>query len=175
MADPIIFHDVGETRLMLDGKEATCLGAGQIIHGVTNPDRREIVVDRNTGLNYSRDAVEAFEVYNLRKQKHRPWFFLDLRTGGTPSADGYKYTWYPGCEIHADVLSIPAEIKAAPSNDSETIYTINMPSTIVILDIDVLDQEPFDEGWYKVKFKDVGYLKVSDTFNLRYADPNTAG
>lgn len=166
-SDNYLYITPNDPNKVQDLKEATAFGVDQIITGVENPDRREILKDPETGLNYSRTAVEAQELYNRTKQRHRPWFLLELCTG--------KYGWYPGCEIHGDVLTTPVPVKAAPSDTSATLYTIQTPSTVVILDQDALDTQLFETGWYKINFEQEGYIKSSYVYNLRYADPNTAG
>jgi hypothetical protein len=72
MAENIITHSIINGKLMLDGKEGTILGAQKVIVGVENPDRREILTNPSSGLNYSRTAVEAQEIYCLQTQKHSP-------------------------------------------------------------------------------------------------------
>jgi hypothetical protein len=72
MAENIITHSIINGKLMLDDKEGTILGAQKVIVGVENPDRREVLVNKETGLNYSRTAVEAQEIYNLHTKKHSP-------------------------------------------------------------------------------------------------------
>jgi hypothetical protein len=78
MPDNIITHPIADNKLLIKdektGKieEYTCFGATKIIVGVENPERREILRDKETGLHYSRNAVEAVEIYNLKTQRHRP-------------------------------------------------------------------------------------------------------
>jgi hypothetical protein len=43
---------------------------------------------------------------------------------------------------------------------------------VVILEIDTIDQEPYDKGWYKILYDVEGYIKKEFITNLRYADPN---
>ena len=81
MVDNIITHPIADNKLVIEGKEYTGFGTTKIIVGVENPEKREIVTDKDSGLNYSRTAVEAQEVYCLKTQKHSPWFILDLETG----------------------------------------------------------------------------------------------
>lgn len=64
-------HLASETSLVINNQSYTVFGAEQVFVGKANPNKQEIVKDDETGLNYSRDAVEAYEIYNLRKQKHR--------------------------------------------------------------------------------------------------------
>lgn len=161
MANNIINHP---NSVFSNGKECTVLGVSKIIVGVENPDSREILKDPETGLNYSRNTVEAKEVYCLQTKKHRPWFILDLETG--------QNGWYPGCEIHGDVVKgLEAVIKEEPTEDSRSLRTLSNAS-VVILEIDTIDQEPFDKGWYKVLYDVEGYIKKDYLTNLRYTDPN---
>ena len=156
---------INRPTVLLDGKEATVLGAQQIIVGVENPDKREIRTDWDSGYNYSRTAVEPQELYNLHVSKHSPWFILDLETG--------QHGWYPGCEIHGDIIDgTEVPIKEAPNENSATLELISKAS-VIILDIDTIDQEPFDKGWYRVLFNEEGYIRQDYITNLRYADPNT--
>ena len=164
MVDNIITHPIADNKLVIEGKEYTGLGVSKIIVGVENPDRREILQDKETGLNYSRNAVEAEEVYCLKTQKHSPWFILDLETG--------QNGWYPGCEIHGDIVDgLEVAIKEAPTDDSATLEHISKAS-VTILEIDTVDQEPYDKGWYKILYDVEGYIKKEFITNLRYADPN---
>jgi hypothetical protein len=169
MAENIITHPVADNKLLMPHKETqhvteyTALGVSKIIVGIENPDRREILQDTETGLNYSRTAVEALEVYSLSAQRHSPWFILDLETG--------QNGWYPGCEIHGDIGQNPVEIKVAPSDDAAVIKSISNAS-VVILEIDTIDQEPYDKGWYKILYDVEGYIKTEYLTNLRYTDPN---
>lgn len=151
-------------KIMIDGKEGTVLGVEQIFVGVENPNEREILTDKTTGYNYSRTAVEAHEIYNLHTKKHSPWFILDLETG--------QNGWYPGCEIHGNTVSgVEVPFKKAPSDDAEEWGLLSRAS-VIILDIDTLDQEPYDKGWYKVLYDVEGYIRKDYIINLRYADPN---
>ena len=164
MAENIITHPINDNKLLIENKEYTGLGVSKIIVGVENPDRREILQDKDTGLNYSRNAVEAQEIYCLKTQKHSPWFILDLETG--------QNGWYPGCEIHGDILEgLEVELKKEPTNSAVTLRSISNAS-VVILEIDTIDQEPYDEGWYKVLYDVEGYIKKEYLTNIRYANPN---
>lgn len=164
MAENIITHPVADNKLIIEQKEYTGLGVSKIILGVENPDRREILQDKETGLNYSRTAVEAKELYCLQTQRHSPWFILDLETG--------QNGWYPGCEIHGDTISgREVEIRSEPRGDAPIIKRLSNAS-VVILEIDTLDQEPYDKGWYKILYDVEGYIKQDELINLRYTDPN---
>ena len=164
MVDNIITHPIADNRLVIEGIAYTGLEVSKTIVGVENPDRREIIQDKETGLNYSRNAVEAEEVYCLKTQKHSPWFILDLETG--------QNGWYPGCEIHGDIVDgLEVAIKEAPTDDSATLEHISKAS-VTILEIDTVDQEPYDKGWYKILYDVEGYIKKEFITNLRYADPN---
>lgn len=164
MSENIKDLPVDSNTLVIENNSYVGLGVQQIIVGVEDPTQREVVVDKTTGYNYSRNLVTAQEIYNIRKKKHIPCFMLDLETG--------QHGWYPGCEIHGDILEgVNAEIKQAPDDTAETLNTISK-ATVVILEIDTLDQEPYDKGWYKVLYDVEGYIKKDIVTNLRYADPN---
>ena len=164
MAENIITHPIADNKLLIEEKEYIGLGVSKIIFGKENLDRREILQDKETGLNYSRTAVEAQEIYCLKTQKHRPWFILDLETG--------QNGWYPGCEIHGDIKpGLETVVREHPTDESKSLRTITNAS-VVILEIDTLDQEPYDKGWYKVLYDVEGYIKKEDIINLRYTDPN---
>ena len=163
MANNIINHPK-DNSILYNGKECTCLGASQILVGVENLDRREILQDPETGMNYSRNAVEPQELYCLKTKKHSPWFILDLETG--------QNGWYPGCEIHGDIIQdVEVAIKEQPDESSKSLRSISNAS-VVIQEIDTIDQEPFDKGWYKVLYDVEGYIKKEYLTNLRYTDPN---
>lgn len=164
MSDSIKNLPVNGNTLVIENNSYVGLGVQQIIVGVEDSTQREILVDKATGYNYSRNLVTAQEIYNIRKKKHSPCFMLDLETG--------QHGWYPGCEIHGDIPeNISAEIKQAPSDTAETLKTVSK-ATVVILEIDTIDQEPDYAGWYKVLYDVEGYLKKEVVTNLRYADPN---
>lgn len=154
---------ISSNNLIIEGNEYTGIELQKIIVGVENTEQREIVTDKDTGYNYSRNLVEAQEIYNLRQKKHSPWFILDLETG--------QHGWYPGCEIHGDIVGENIPLKKAPSDDAEDLELISKAS-VVILDIDTIDQEPYDAGWYKILYDVEGYIKKEFITNLRYADPN---
>lgn len=167
MPENIITHPVNNNEIIREGKEVAVFGVSKIIVGIENQERREILQDEASGLNYSRTAVEALEIYSIKTQKHRPWFLLDLETGSRG--------WYPGCEIHGEVLVADGEevlIKNAPRDDSEIVGRISKASSVVIKNLDAIDQEPYDEGWYKILYDVEGYIKKEFITNLRYADPN---
>lgn len=164
MSDNINNHSIKPNSLLINGHEYVGLEVQKVMVGVEDPSQREILTDKDTGLNYSRNLVRAQEVYNLRAGKHSPWFILDLATG--------QYGWYPGCEIHGNIIEgLEVPIKEAPSEESATISLISNAS-VVILDIDTLDQEPEHKGWYKILYTKEGYIKKDFITNLRYADPN---
>jgi hypothetical protein len=155
---------IKDNTLIIEGNSYTGLEVQKIIVGVENPTQREILVDKTTGFNYSRNLVEAKELYNVRKKKHIPCFMLDLETG--------QHGWYPGCEIHGDIPEgIFAEIKQGPLETADTLQTISK-ATVTILEIETIDQEPIDKGWYKILYDVEGYIKKEFITNLRYADPN---
>ena len=164
MSSNINGYSINDNSLVINGNDYIGLDVQKIIIGVEDPTQREIALDKETGYNYSRNLVEAKEIYNVRKKKHSPCFMLDLETG--------QHGWYPGCEIHGDVLEdVVAEIKQAPTDTAQTISTISK-ATVVILEIDTIDQEPYDKGWYKVLYDVEGYIKKDFITNIRYADPN---
>lgn len=171
MSTNITTHTISDNKLLVakeDGtnSEYTGLGVSKIILGVENEDGvREIQTDSSTGYNYSRVAVEAQEIYCLNTQKHHSWFILDLETG--------QHGWYPGCEIHGSIVSDNTLVKETPDDNSSTLETLLANDSVVVLEIETLDQEPYTEGWYKVKFLTEGYVKKDQLKDLRYANPNT--
>jgi hypothetical protein len=137
----------------------------RVIVGIENPTKREVLTDKTTGYNYSRNLVEPCELYDFAKKKHSCYFMLDLETG--------KNGWYPGCEIHGDISEdMLVDIKASPSETAETIEAGLSKTTVTILEITTIDQEPLTKGWYKVLYTKEGYIKKEFITNLRYADPN---
>jgi len=84
----VVLHPIRDNQLMINNKEFFGLNVSKVIVGVENSERTELLTDPNTGLNYSRTAVEGQEIYNISSQKHHPWFILDLETGSRG--------WYPG-------------------------------------------------------------------------------
>ena len=158
----IVQHEIKDNLLIIDNKEYFPLGLSKIITGVENENRQEILKDEETGLNYSRNAVEGQEIFNLKNQKHHPWFILDLETG--------KRGWYPGCEIHGDVLGENINIYEAPNSDSNIIKSIS-EATVKILNLEDINAEPFDAGWYQIKYDAKKKIKKEYVTNLRYEDP----
>jgi hypothetical protein len=72
MPENIITHPVNNSEIIREGKEVAVFGVSKIIVGIENQERREILQDEASGLNYSRTAVEALEIYSIKTQKHRP-------------------------------------------------------------------------------------------------------
>jgi hypothetical protein len=164
MSTNIENHPINDNSLIIEGNEYIGLGVQNIIVGVENPEQREILLDKATGYNYSRNLVEPQEIYNYTKKKHSCCFMLDLETG--------QHGWYPGCEIHGDIIEgLEVPIKQAPNENSETLGNVSKAS-VVILEIETIDQEPYDKGWYKILYDVEGYIKKEFITNLRYADPN---
>lgn len=162
MANKIVIHPIADNQLRIENSEYVGLGVTKIIVGVENPNEREIIVNPNTGLNEARNRVEAQEIYCLKTQRHRPWFILDLETGSRG--------WFPGCIIKGDVLGTDVPIKKAPTDDSETLEFISKAS-VRILDIEAIDQEPYEAGWHKILYDVEGYVKKEFITNLRYENP----
>lgn len=158
----VVQHTIKDNQLRINNKEYVGLDIEKVIVGVENTERQEIVQDPTSGLNYSRNAVEGQEVYKLSTQKHHPWFILDLETGSRG--------WYPGCIIRGDILGTDVAIKEEPNEESTTLG-VATTAEVEILNIDAIDQEPYEAGWYKVKYNVTGYVKESEVSNLRYADP----
>ena len=156
----IVHHEIQDNQLLIENKEYFGIGISKVIVGVENPNRQEILQDPNTGLNYSRNAVEAQEVYNLRTQKHHPWFIVDLETG--------HRGWYPGCEIHGNILG-QVDLKEAPDESSATLLQLDNVM-VQILDYTSIKDIPND-GWIKIKFGQVGYVKRETLSSISYADP----
>lgn len=158
----IVHHPIADNQLVIENKEYIGLGVERIIVGVENPNEREIIVNPNTGLNEARNRVEAQEIYCLKTQKHRLWFILDLETGSRG--------WFPGCIIKGDVTGTNVPLLKTPSADSETLEFISKAS-VQILEIDSIDQEPYDNGYYKILYDVEGYIKKEFITNLRYENP----
>jgi len=158
----VVTHPIGDNQIRINNDEYFLLGAEKVITGVENTNRQEILKNPNTGLNYSRNAVEGQEIYNLHTQAHHPWFLLDLETGSKG--------WYPGCEIHGDIIGSNVPIKSAPSDEAITLKTVS-GVTVRILEIDAIDQEPFEKGWYKVRYDIDGYVKKDYVSGIRYENP----
>ena len=161
MATKIVTHPIKDNSLIIENKEYTGLGVAKIVVGVENVNRTEIIVN-NDGYNEARNAVEAQEIYCLKTQKHRPWFILDLETGSRG--------WFPGCIIRGTVEGTDVPIKKAPSDDSDTWGVISK-AVVKILDIRAIDEEPYDDGWYKILYDVEGYIKKEYITNLRYENP----
>ena len=166
----VVNHPAKDAKIKINECEYTALGLEKIMIGVENTERREVLVDESTGYNYARNAVETHELYNFKTKKHGPWFILNLETG----ARGPK-SWFPGCIIYGDIPGTNVPIKLTPSDDSETVETLSKAS-VQILDLDAIDQEPYDDeyktsGWYKVLYTEKGYIKEEFLTNLRYVDP----
>lgn len=158
----VVQHTIKDNQLSINNKEYFGLNIDRIITGVENTDRQEILKDTTTGLNYSRNAVEGQEIYKLSSQKHHPWFVLDLETGSRG--------WYPGSIIRGTILGKNVEVKDSPAETSSTIGVVST-AEVELLNIDRIDQEPYDEGWYKIKYNIIGYVKKADISSIRYADP----
>lgn len=162
MKKGVIQHQISDNRLYINNSEYIGLDVDKVIVGVENPNRQEILKDSETGLNYSRNAVEGQEIYNRQTQHRSCWFILDLETGGRG--------WYPGCVIHGDILDNNIPLKSSPDDDSSTLETLSN-CMVTVLNVDAVDSEPYDKGWYKVKYDIEGYVKEEYVVNLRYEDP----
>ena len=162
MTTKIVTHPIADNQLRIENHEYIGLDVAKIIVGVENPNEREIILNPQTGYNEARNRVEAQEIYCLKTQKHRPWFILDLETGSRG--------WFPGCIIKGDVSGTEVPIKKAPTDDSETLEFISKAS-VQVLEIETLDQEPYESGWYKILYDIEGYIKKELITNLRYENP----
>ena len=173
MANERITHAIGDNKLLIkkdntsEVQEYFGLDVDKIIVGVEtkeldeNGNLKREIVQNSLGLNESRVAVEAQEIYNRKTRKHRSWFILDLETG--------KRGWFPGCVIKGDILG-DASIKAAPDDNAESIETATN-ITVTILDIITIDQDSPYGDWYKVQYNTQGYVKKDVVSNLRYDSP----
>lgn len=162
MGTQIVHHKIDDNQLRINNKEYFGFHVHKVITGVENENRQEIVQNPNTGLNYARNAVEGQEIYNLKTQKHHPWFLLDLETG--------KRGWFPGCEIHGDILEENVEIRKEPNLESEVLgYASN--AEVKILEINSIQEEPENPGWYKVSHIVEGYVQKTKISNIRYSEP----
>lgn len=174
MAYGRITRAVGENALLIkkddesESKEYVGLDVDRIIVGVETDEvdadgnqRREIVTN-SLGLNEARVAVEAQEIYNAATRRRRNWFMLDLETG--------RRGWFPGCVVKGDLLS-DTELYGAPSDAASVIETISAGTTVTLLDVDTIDQEPLYDGWYRILHDTQGYVKKDKVSNIRYDSP----
>lgn len=161
-ANNIVQHEVGNTIIITGkkgepNKETLMLGASMVSVGAKTGNQT-IQTDKETGLKYQTDEIQAKVLYKLSEQKRSTWFAIDLETGGRG--------WYPGC-ISWGVVE-KADVKAYDDDLSETLITVS-DSQIQILD--VLDNLP--RQWYKARYNDiVGYVKKSAVTNIIYKNPN---
>ena len=162
MATKRVHHPIADNQLIIENSEYTGLDVAKIIVGVENSEQRETLVDPITGYNYARNSVETHEIYCLKTQRHKPWFILDLETGSRG--------WFPGCIIKGDIPDNEIPLKSAPSAEAETISLLSK-TTVQILEIETVDEEPFVEGWHKVLYDVEGYVEEKFITNLRYANP----
>ena len=81
MSSNINDRPISSNSLIIEGNEYTGIDVQKIIVGVENPNEREILLDKATGYNYSRNLVEPQEIYNYNKKRHSCCFMLDLETG----------------------------------------------------------------------------------------------
>ena len=174
MANELITHPIGDNKITIynpqtgETNEYIGIGLDRIIVGVENPDKRELLKDPASGYNYSRNAVEAYEIYNRKtQQRKRNWFVLELCTG--------QHGWFPGCEIHADILQDKVKLYKEPSLESEILYNFTSGTIVSVIDVLNLQQTHETPGWRRVKFLTEGYVEESMLSNFRYATPNTAG
>jgi hypothetical protein len=174
MSSEVTTHSIGDNKVSIYNPQTdeindyTCLNLDRMIVGVENPDQREVLKDPTTGYNYSRNKVEAYEIYNRKtQQRKRNWFVLELCTG--------QHGWFPGCEIHADILQDKIKLYKEPSRESEILYNFSAGTIVTVVDVLNLQQTHDTPGWRKVKFLNEGYIEESALSNFRYASPNTAG
>ena len=157
-----IDYSAGSSQIKINGHDYEVLGAQQIIVGKANPESQEIVKDAETGLNYSRNRVESYEVYNIAKKRPKNWFILDLETGSRG--------WYPGCEIHGAIKELAANVHTQPNEESE-VTTALVNSLVKVLDATDIKQLAA-EKWYHIAFGNVvGYVKKEYISDLKYSDP----
>lgn len=163
MPNNIKTHPIADNQLRINNKEYIGLGINKVITGIEtqdilqNGEKRTEIILNDQGLNERRIAIEEKEIYKLSSQKHHNWFILDLETG--------KRGWFPGSKIKGNISQ--ANIMRLPSETSEVIETITN-STVDVLEITRINQEPVNEGWYKVKFNNEGYVKKELVSGLRY-------
>lgn len=157
-----IDYSAEHSQIKINKHDYAILGAEQIIVGKANPDRQEIVKDAETGLNYSRNKVESYEIYNIAKRKSKNWFILDLETGSRG--------WYPGCEIHGAIKELTANVYLQPNEESDVVTTL-VNSLVKVLDAADIKQLAADD-WYHIAFGNViGYVKKEYISDLKYSDP----
>lgn len=154
----IYTQKIGSTEAK-DSRETILFGAERVDVGV-NSGNKEIANDSISGLNYERDKIDSKTIYNLKTQKRKCFFVLDLETGSRG--------WYPGCIQIADIKDNNVEIKSDKSDDSQTITVISN-ITVKVLD---LEYDQSKNIWYKINYNDqVGYVKNIYISNVRYSDP----
>jgi len=154
-------HEIKENALVINNQQYFPINVEKVIVGVENPDKTEILKDDETGLNYARNAVEGKDIYDRRKQKHSAWFILDFENGSRG--------WFPGSVIHGNIIE-STNIMSEPSAESTVLKTIDH-AIVQVLDIDTIDEEPFYDGWYKIKYDIVGFVPEKSVTNLRYDSP----
>lgn len=66
-----IDYSAGSSQIKINKHDYEVFGVQQIIVGKANAESQEIVKDAETGLNYSRNKVESYEVYNIAKKRSK--------------------------------------------------------------------------------------------------------
>jgi len=145
-----------------DSVQTVLFGAERVDVGI-NSGKKEIAKDKESGLNYERDAIDGKTIYNLRNQEKKCFFVLDLETGKRG-----KNSWYPGAIRIADINGKNIDIKSEKSETSQTIITVSNV-TVKILDVEYDDAKNI---WYKVDYNAfVGYVRNTYIKDVRYSDP----
>ncbi len=153
-------HPINSNTIVCENSETVLLGAEIVKVGI-NTGEKTVVTDSITGYKSIQDKIEGQTVYELRTQKHRPWFVLDLETGSRG--------WYPGCLIYAEIIGQEVEVKEEESVDSTTLKIVPQGTKVKILN--VLDGTN-TLVWYFIECEDVqGYVRTNLISNIQYVDP----
>jgi hypothetical protein len=81
MSNSITNRPIIDNSLLIGENEYIGIEVQKVIVGIENSNEREILLDKATGYNYSRNLVEPQEIYNYSKKRHSCCFMLDLETG----------------------------------------------------------------------------------------------
>ena len=149
----VIIHKIGDNQLMIDNKEFFGLNVPRVIVGVQN---------EQTGEAYGQ------EVYNLKTQKHHPWFILALETGSRG--------WCPGKLLYCNIIGT-VDVKEQPNESSATLFQLTNAAVIIISTQSkeqIKHMKP--EWWIKIKADQEGYIQIKDIDknSLRYEVPSNS-
>ena len=79
---------------------------------------------------------------------------------------------YLGNEIFVcnNILELLEREEIVSLNNTKYLL-IELPFHNQILNLEDINAEPFDAGWYQIKYDVIGYIKKEYVTNLRYEDP----